>query len=96
MEFEGKEREGAKGPSLHPEAALLGCLCLPLVTRPSKVGLCSEGQGHRSHNMTSKGSTLHVLVGPILSEGMFPEGLQVGPQLCPPQGTGSLWISWKT
>lgn len=69
-------RDRAKGTSMPPEAPLLGFLCLPLATKPSEVGLCSEGPGHRSHDMTSQGSTWHVLMGPTLSEGVFPEGLQ--------------------
>lgn len=72
----GKGEIEPKGPPCVLKAALLGFLCLPLATRPGEVGLCSEGRGHRSHGMESKGSTLHVLVGPILLEGVFPEGLQ--------------------
>lgn len=38
-----------------------------------------------------------LFVGPAPGEGWLPEGLQKGgPRLCPPQQTGSLWISWKS
>lgn len=75
-------------------AALLGFLCLPLATRPSEVGLHSERRGHRTRGMTSKGSTWHGFVS--VRKGVPRGSPRVGPHLCPLQGTGSLWISWKS